>query len=68
MKIFYSEEGVRRVEPRVYDESNPEEQAWGRRNYYESCYLSGKPELEPEEYAVRQDFYRAYRKDEDLKR
>ena len=76
IRDFFGEVGVKRHRPLIknadgrldgdYDVTNPDGQAWGRRNYYwSSCYQSGTPALEPEEYRARPDFYRQYRLDED---
>lgn len=45
------------------DEENPLGDEYGRRNYGESGYLSGEPELEPNEYRKgmpRYDLYKDY--------
>lgn len=58
---FYGEVGVFRRMPRVpkhagwldseYDHDNPDGSEYSRRNYAESSYLSGCPDLVPAEYA-----------------
>lgn len=64
MSTFYGEKGVQRHIGRVKGDCD-DKNAWERRNYSESSYLSGLPKLEPGEYPVRADFYKAYRLDED---
>jgi hypothetical protein len=63
--IFYGEVGVRRRMATIknpegwldedYDRENPDGSLYGRRNYKETSYLSGMPDLEPGEYQSRED-------------
>lgn len=59
-KIFYGEVGVQIRHPAVpvkknesageYDHDNPDGSEYTRRNFGESCYISGMPTLSPAEY------------------
>lgn len=57
--IFYGEVGCYRRVPHIkqglllddeYDRDNPDGSEYTRRNYDETCYVSGVPDLEPGEY------------------
>lgn len=61
------EEGVEKRQPHIYrcgfldDEYDNGTRAawqWDRRNYHESCYLSGTQDLEPGEYGMGWQLYR----------
>jgi hypothetical protein len=50
-----------------YDRHNPEGTVYGRRNFNETSYFSGNPELEPGEYRSEGfDFYREYGENRDV--